>query len=333
MSRAAVNIADSGQTDLATDLQAVQERFAHLHTDRRDLSDVMARWKRFISDESVERGAAFSARAGDVMIATHAKAGTTMMQQIVFALRGGGVEFEEVSEVVPWLEMASDAGQDLQAAPVRAYKTHFGWSLVPKGDGVKHVCVVRDCHDVIVSMYHFLLNWFYLESEMSLADFVLVLLYQRGTPWWSHVVGWLRAAEQHPDDVLVVFYEDLVEHRGAAVRRVAQFIGATDETAIANAIERSSFEYMKAHASQFDEHCNRQRRDHVFGAVGDVGGKASKVRAGLTGKSAEQLGELKNEIDAVLGVCLPREHPRAVATYDALRKDAYASQMNVFRPA
>jgi hypothetical protein len=35
----------------------------------------------------------------------------------------------------------------------------------------------------------------------------------------------------------------------------------------------------------------------------------------------------------VLGVCLPREHPRAVATYDALRKDAYASQMNVFRPA
>ncbi len=312
---------------------SVRAQFAALHSEARDLSGVMKRWAAFISDESVERGAAFQARPGDVMIATHAKAGTTMMQAIVYALRGGAERFEEISEVVPWLEMAADAGQQLDAAPVRAYKTHFSWSLVPKAAGVKHVAVLRDCHDVFVSMYLFLLNWFYLESEMSLADFVLTMLYNRGTPWWSHVVGWLRAAEEHPDDVLILFYEDLVAHRAAAVRRVAEFIGVGDEAAIERAVERSSLEHMRAHASQFDEHCNRQRRDHVFGAVGNVGGTAHKVRAGVSGQAHVALGALKDEIDAVLAVCLAREHPRGVTTYAALRADTYAStRINVFRP-
>lgn len=329
-SRAAVNIGEHAAS--AQQLAAVRAQFAALHADARDLSAVMKRWSAFISDASVDAGAAFQPRAGDVMIATHAKAGTTMMQAIVYALRGGDELFEEISEVVPWLEMAADAGQQLDAAPARAYKTHFGWALVPKGEGVKHIAVIRDCHDVFVSMYVFLLNWFYLESEMSLADFVLTMLYNRGTPWWVHTVGWLRAAEENPANVLVVFYEDLVAHRAAAVRRVAQFIGVADEAAIEGAIERSSLEHMKAHASQFDEHCNRQRRDRVMGAVGNIGGTAAKVRAGVSGQSRAQLGALADEIDAVLAVCLAREHPRGVSTYAELRADTYANAANVFRP-
>ena len=49
--------------------------------------------------------------------------------------------FGEISAVVPWLELAHDLGQDLEApqpgAPPRLFKTHAWHEHCPKGDGVK----------------------------------------------------------------------------------------------------------------------------------------------------------------------------------------------------
>lgn len=200
---------------------------------------------------------------------------------------------------------------------------------------------------------------------MPLGDFVDVLLYRRGTPYWTHVCGWLRAAEEQPDDVLVLFFEDVVAHRDAAVRRVAAFLDVRDEAAISAAIERSSLEYMKDHATQFDEHwyvfqdswkrkwqgkrlgfapfnirdlrrpptqnSNRKRRDHIFGAVTRET-SAHKVRDGAAGLGADELHEFRDEISEAVAEGLKAEHPRGVETYDALRRDAYANLKNVFRP-
>jgi hypothetical protein len=56
------------------------------------------------------------------------KEGTTWVQQICHQLRtGGDMEFEEISQVVPWIELARDQGQDLEAeqvAPPRCFKMH-----------------------------------------------------------------------------------------------------------------------------------------------------------------------------------------------------------------
>ena len=50
--------------------------------------------------------------AGDVLIVTSPKCGTTWVQQIVHQLRSrGSMDFEEISMVVPWIEMAHDLGQ------------------------------------------------------------------------------------------------------------------------------------------------------------------------------------------------------------------------------
>lgn len=51
-------------------------------------------------------------RAGDILIVTSPKCGTTWVQQIVHQLRSrGSMDFEEISVVVPWIEMAFDLGQ------------------------------------------------------------------------------------------------------------------------------------------------------------------------------------------------------------------------------
>ena len=67
----------------------------------------------FATREGRLAGLSFRPRPTDVFIATFAKSGTTLLQQIVHGLRtGGDMDFEDISEVVPWIEMAFDTGID-----------------------------------------------------------------------------------------------------------------------------------------------------------------------------------------------------------------------------
>lgn len=88
-------------------------------------------------------------------VVTTPKAGTTWLQQLCHQLRSnkGDVDFDEISAVVPWLELAHDLGQDLDSSqpfsPPRLFKTHAWEPHCPKGAGVKFVVGVRDPEDVV----------------------------------------------------------------------------------------------------------------------------------------------------------------------------------------
>ena len=68
--------------------------------------------------ETVEgrlKGLHFKPRESDVFVVTTPKCGTTWMQQILHQLRtGGDMEFREITEVVPWIELAHDLHLDLE---------------------------------------------------------------------------------------------------------------------------------------------------------------------------------------------------------------------------
>ena len=72
--------------------------------------------------------------------------------QIVQSLRTrGGMDFDEISTIIPCLEMAGDAGVDVereQPGSFRAYKTHFWRHDCPKQAGVRYIVVVRDPEEV-----------------------------------------------------------------------------------------------------------------------------------------------------------------------------------------
>ena len=80
---------------------------------------------------------AFRPRPSDILIATFPKCGTTWLQQIVHGLRTrGSMDFDEITLVVPWLELARDLGIDPdgpQAAEPRAFKSHLSWHEIPQG--------------------------------------------------------------------------------------------------------------------------------------------------------------------------------------------------------
>ena len=109
-------------------------------------------------EASTEYGLSFKPRPSDVFIVTHGKCGTTWMSQICHMLRGGDMNFGEITEVVPFDVRAKLFGQDLDADQVRhprLFKSHSARDKIAKGG--KYIYVARKPEDIFVSASHYMM--------------------------------------------------------------------------------------------------------------------------------------------------------------------------------
>ena len=71
---------------------------------------------RKMTEQGRNRGLSFKPRSDDVFVVTPTKCGTTWMQQILHQLRSGGdMSFDEIDDVVPYIELAYDVEIDLES--------------------------------------------------------------------------------------------------------------------------------------------------------------------------------------------------------------------------
>lgn len=259
------------------------------------VAEYSEKMQHFISPEGVAHAEAFAARPDDIIVSTYAKAGTTWMQQIVHGLRtGGDMDFGEITDVVPWIELAHDVGWDIegaQKASPRAYKTHYDYGGVPKG--ARYIWVVRGPKDTAVSFYNFMNGWILERDAVSIDDFVQQFFLQRPAPrdYWSHLVSWYNAKEKASatDDVLALTFEDMKEDLPGAVRRVAGFMGCTEPAAIDAATRQAHFSFMKANERQFDDHPLARARCAALRLPEGAG--SSKVKSGTVGGHKNTLSD------------------------------------------
>jgi hypothetical protein len=74
------------------------------------------KYSRLQTEEGRRKGLSFKPRSNDVFVVTPSKCGTTWMQQILHQLRSGGdMSFDNISDVIPYIEMAYDTKVDLEA--------------------------------------------------------------------------------------------------------------------------------------------------------------------------------------------------------------------------
>ena len=122
----------------------------------------LTRYRSVVSDSA--RWDGFPFRAGDVVISTPPKCGTTWMQRLVALFVFDGVELPApLSNISPWLDMQlaplPDVLKLLEAQRHRRFiKTHAPLDGIPYDDRVTYVCVGRDPRDVAVSSAHHMAN-------------------------------------------------------------------------------------------------------------------------------------------------------------------------------
>jgi hypothetical protein len=256
-------------------------------TRARSMQEFYQRLARFVTPEAQAYAEAFQPRPDDVIIATYPKCGTTWMQQIVHGLRtGGDMGFEEITEVTPWIEVAGDLGWDLDAdqrAKPRAFKSHQDGDSVPAG--CRYIVVLRDPRDALVSFYHFMDGWFLEPGAVSLDEFTRDMIEQgsRSGQYWTHLVSWWR--RRHESQVLLSTFEDMKRHLEGEVRRVAAFLDIDHPWPIDIAARQASFDFMKAHEAQFDDHLTAEARNAACGLPEDA--RSTKVRAGRVGEARQ----------------------------------------------
>jgi hypothetical protein len=286
----------------------------------RTIMELKERGEHFQTEASEAQGLTFQPRPTDVFISPYSKSGTTWLQQIVHGLRTrGSMEFDEITAVTPWLEMALDLGLDIhgeQVANPRVYKSHMDWHEIPKGG--RYIYSIRDPRDALVSAYRFLGDWWFDIDAIPMDVFARGAFMRdwetRG--YWQHVLSWWE--QRHNPAVLILAYEDMKADLGSTIRRIARFIGIPlDDELFKIVLRQSSLEFMKAHERHFDDHLVPQARNAAVGLPPDAG--STKVRKGLVGEHRHELSdEILAEMDVIWQATFGAKY--GYQSYDDLRQ-------------
>lgn len=255
--------------------------------------------KVFVGDEILRSMASFEPRPSDVVISPFGKCGTTWLQQTFHTLRtGGDMDFDDISDVVPWIETATALGIDLNApqrAEPRGFKSHLPYDPMPKG--ARYVVSLRDPKDAFISMLRFMEGWFIEPGAVPMADFYADWASDEfGSNYWLHLLSWWRQRDN--PDVLLLTYEHMIDAPEQHIHMLADFCGiALDDDLLALTLERSSLAYMLEHKEKFADPMMRALTERRCGFAS--GSDSAKVRKGGVGGHKKELEpEIAERIDA-----------------------------------
>lgn len=229
------------------------------------------RWQRFVP------------RAGDIVIASSYKSGTTWMQEIVRHLVFWGQEdaswrMAPIMEMSPWLDVRilplEPLFERLEAQDHRRFvKTHLPLDGLPYYPQVKYIVMGRDPRDVFMSFWNHYANYTDATYEgfnhipgrvgpplpRCPADLHVAWhnwltrgwfeWESEGYPFWGnmhHTQTWWNYC--HLANIHFVHYNDLLRELPNEIRRVADFLGISiSDQAVATMLPDLSLEAMRRH--------------------------------------------------------------------------------------
>lgn len=198
----------------------------------------------------------YAPRPGDVIVASWAKSGTTMMQQMFHQLRSrGDMDFDDISRVVPWDDMAAtidfDMEQDQPFAP-RGFKSHREYERLPAG--LRYVVTVRDPKETYASFYRFWNGWLIEPGAIPIEGFFPFWMGggPGGCDYATHLLSWY--ARRDAPDTMLASYRWVLANKRAAIRRLAALCEIALDDGLADIVERNtSRDFMVRHQDKFDD--------------------------------------------------------------------------------
>jgi aryl sulfotransferase len=231
--------------------------------------------RNWISDSRHWSG--YKQRAGDIIIATAPKVGTTWTQQIVNLLIFQSPEPRPLMELSPWLEARFQIPIEVVLPMIEAQKhrrflkSHLPLDALPIHDEVRYIHVARDGRDACMSfLNHF--NSFAPEmwerlDAIGLADEAIGRTYPRppttareffrfwiaddhhGMPMMSDAFFEIERSfwsERRRSNLLLVHYNDLKADLSTEMKRIADFLSiSVPDDLWSQLVEAASFDSMK----------------------------------------------------------------------------------------
>jgi len=179
-------------------------------------------------------------RPNDVFIVSYPKSGNTWVRFLLANLFAPEkqISFRNIEDYVPNIYKSSATLEEREGR--RYIKTHHPcYDLYPKT-----VYIYRDGRDALVSYYHYATGKKVFAG--TFADFIFSPFVEQFSSWKEHVTSALDFASEHPDRILMLQYEEMLGQALASAARVTAFLEMEcDERAIAQAVEKSSFDQLK----------------------------------------------------------------------------------------
>lgn len=217
-----------------------------------------------------DRWAAWTPRAGDILVSTPPKCGTTWTQSILVMLANGGPELPAPVPVLsPWVDADlgdADAAQDAIAAQPgrRVLKTHTPADGFPVWDRVTVIAVYRHPLDVFFSLRKHNANIVdvidedlpflapvpesfnaFVERGVNRDDFAHDTLAKVCLHYMQ------TACSDRVHDLKLFHYSDMRADGREAVAQLAHAIGIDDPALVGRVAEATSFAEMKSKAAEF----------------------------------------------------------------------------------
>ena len=176
-----------------------------------------------------------------IFISSYPKSGTTWLQAIVLKIVSENIDdfkFQHISDYTPFYEI--DQTWTDESSPVildkyrqqhkklgcRIFNTHLRQGMLPAGESVKYIYIVRSGKDVATSFFHHLthqLEGGYLGNFNSfIADWCDGKLIFGN--WIEHIKEWHSAAKALKN-VLFLKYQDLLYDLPLEMKKIASFLG------------------------------------------------------------------------------------------------------------
>lgn len=207
---------------------------------------------------SIQHGLGYQAQPTDVFLSPMVKCGTTWLQQIVHTLRTrGDMDFVDILQVTPWVEMAQLLAQDLaapQRGKFRVFKSHLTWKAIPKGG--RYIVSFRDPIEALISDYNFVNGYSWEAGAVSLEQHAQMFMYNREgdggweTNYWQHLVSWWE--QRNNPQVLLLSYENMKLDLATTIKTIADFLNIDLDNELHDlTLYHTSRDFMLAHKSKF----------------------------------------------------------------------------------
>lgn len=209
----------------------------------------------------------FRPRAGDIVVATPPKSGTTWMQAIVALLLSGDPTINvNPSHNAPWIDAASDVDEVMARIEAqtgrRHFKTHTPFDGIPVWPGLKYICVYRHPLDVFFSWRKHERNMTFEFEDLpviedpqeNFRDYLDSAYRGSSGARLGVLVHHYRCAVQRDGlpNLLTLHYADMTRDLAGAMDSVANFLGITHPPEVmASLVRAATFDNMKANADRF----------------------------------------------------------------------------------